>query len=72
MMTLHHDAAQGWSGRRRRTTSQAKLTIDLPAERVLQDSTLIDHAIALVFERLGQVAVELRICQTVAAAHDIA
>jgi hypothetical protein len=63
MMALHQDAAHRWNRRTRRTNDQAKLTIDLPAERALQDSALIDQAIALVFERLGQVAVELRICE---------
>jgi hypothetical protein len=71
MMTLHHDAAHRWNGRRRRTSDQARLTIDLAAERVLQDSMLIDQAIALAFERLGQVAVELRIRETEAAAHGV-
>jgi hypothetical protein len=69
MMTLHHDAAHQWNGRNRRSAGQAKLTIDLPAERALQDSTLIDQAIAQVFARLGQVAVELRIHEAATAAH---
>jgi hypothetical protein len=72
MMTLHRDAAHRWNGQRRGASDQAKLTIDLPAERALQDSALIDQAIALVFERLGQVAVELRIRETSAAAHGVA
>jgi hypothetical protein len=72
MMTLHHDAAYRWNGQRRWASDQAKLTIDLEAERALQDSALVDQAIALVFERLGQVAVELRIRETVATAHGLA
>jgi hypothetical protein len=70
MMTLHHDAAHRWDRQRRWASEQAKLTIDLEAERALQDSALVDYAVALVFERLGQVAVELRIRETVATAHD--
>ena len=64
-MALHHDAEHRWNGQRRPASDQAKLTIDLPAERVLQDSTLIEQAVALAFERLGQVAFELRICEAV-------
>ena len=69
MMTLYHHATHRWNGRRRRTSGQAKLTIDLEAERALQDSALIEQAIALAFERLGQAVVELRICETTAAAY---
>jgi hypothetical protein len=71
MMALHHDAAHRSNRRRRRTSDQAKLTITLEAERVLHDSALIDQAIAEVFERLGQVAVELRLRETTEAAHTI-
>ena len=66
MLTQNPNAALRWNGRRQRTRGQTKLTIDLPAERALQDSALVDQAIALAFERLGQVAVELRIRETVA------
>ena len=42
-------------------TGHAQLTVTLPAERVLADSTLIDQLIALIFDRLAQGPVELRV-----------
>jgi hypothetical protein len=71
MMAQNSNTAHRWNGQRQPTRGQTKMTIDLEAERVLQDSALIDQVIALAFERLGQVAVELRICETAAATHSV-
>ena len=42
---------------------RTKTTIDLPADRVLRDSGLIDCVIAAVFDQLGHMAVEVRVIQ---------
>jgi hypothetical protein len=72
MMAQNSTAAQRWNSRRRQAAEQAKLTIDLPADRALQDSALLDQVIALAFERLGQIVVELRIREAAANAHGVA
>jgi hypothetical protein len=49
-------------------SGDGKLTIALPAERILADSALIDQVIGLIFEDLAQWTVELRVCDSSAPA----
>jgi hypothetical protein len=70
MMMQNTNAAHQWN-ERSWTTDQRKMTIDLPAERVLQDSTLIEQMIAMAFDRLEHFVVELRVCESVAMASEL-
>jgi hypothetical protein len=68
MITQHTAAAHQWN-EQRWTTGPATLTIDLPADRVMQDSTLIDHVIAMAFEQLAHGSVELRVREIAAVVY---
>jgi hypothetical protein len=64
MMTQNHDVAQQTKTYEGRASGRTKMTIDLPADHVLRDSALIDRMIGLTFDRLGRVAVEVRVRET--------
>ena len=68
MMTQNTNIAGQWD-EERWTAGPATLTIDLPADRVMQDSTLIDHVIARAFDQLAHIAVTLRVREIAAVAH---
>jgi hypothetical protein len=61
MMVMNHDRAVQWEMCNDAAIGRAKVTINLPADRVLADSAMIDQVIALVFDHLAQGAVELRV-----------
>jgi len=61
-MIVNQDRAVRCEMRNDTAIGRAKMTINLPADRVLADSAMIDQVIALVFDHLAQGAVELRVC----------
>ena len=60
MMTLNAYAAEQ-ADSQNDVERQTSMIINLPAERVLGDSALIEQVIGQIFDHLGQAAVELRI-----------
>jgi hypothetical protein len=63
MTALNYGATPEWNEHGCGASGRTKITIDLPADRVLQDSALIDRLIGLAFDRLGQIAVEMRVLE---------
>jgi hypothetical protein len=61
MLMLDHDGIRCCEERLDQRAGRTKTTIDLPADRVLRDSSLIDCVIAAVFDQFGSMAVEIRV-----------
>lgn len=61
MLTLDHDGMRCCEECLDQRDRRTKTTIDLPADRVLSDSSLIDCVIATVFDQFDSMAVEIRV-----------